>query len=154
MTTNIAGLVPVSTDLEEVSDVLAEVAIMSINDVLAACVQAGAAWDHPSWDGTESKMRFCQAKVTLPNEWVVSIGCCDTHYCANRDFDTWTLDIYGESKSPEEWFASPDAEIAIFKPDGSWYIPEGETPHPGNTWVGGWWDAARIWNVITYLSGR
>jgi hypothetical protein len=124
---------------------------MNIKDVLTWCEEQGFAWHHPRWEA-DSKDRRCQARVVVPNGWEVSIGCCDIHYCSWRDLDRYDIDIYGETKTADEWFTSPDAEIAIFRPDGSWYIPEGEDGEPGDSWVGGWWMASRIRDVIAYIA--
>ena len=122
---------------------------MTIADVLAECVAHGIAWEHPALD---NQTRYCHAQVTLTNGWIVSIGCCDFHYCDHRTLLSGITDIYGVRMTPEEWFSIDNAEIAIFRPDGSWYIPEGEEGAPGGTWVGGWWSAERIWSTITYLA--
>jgi hypothetical protein len=126
--------------------------VNTIGDLLALCDEHGIQWHHPEWgDGV---VRVCQARIVLPNKWEISLGCCDAHYCSWRDLHSYSIDVYGTSKPAAEWFSSPDAEIAIFRPDGSWYIPEEADAHPDdNTWVGGWWHAERILAVLIYIGG-
>jgi hypothetical protein len=57
--------------------------------------------------------------VHLPNGWVVSVAFGTNAHCSNYGPDDPSLDL----------FTSPDCEIALFCPDGSWF-----TPHGAQTW--------------------
>lgn len=52
------------------------------------------------------------ACIALPNGWTVSAGFGTRHYCRN----------YGPADAEIDIMAAPDCEVAIFRPDGSWFM--------------------------------
>jgi hypothetical protein len=125
---------------------------MTIGDLFTEVADAGITVEHAN--------RRCHTYIKPDNGWVVSVGYCPHHYCSNRDFSDLSIDHMGLAKTRDEWATSPDAEVAIFRPDGSWFIPEGaDDKHlsPGytpSTWVGGWWSAERARDLIFYIAAQ
>lgn len=56
--------------------------------------------------------------VFLPNGWIVSVGYGSGHDCSNRG-SWWPF-------SEEQALESHDCEVAIFRPDGSWFAPHAD----------------------------
>ena len=66
-------------------------------------------------------------RISFANGWAISVQWGLTNYCENYDSSLFSLN---EMKKPNEspCWASVNAEVAIFKPGGSWYrITEHDT---------------------------
>lgn len=87
----------------------------------------------------QDDLDMTNAKVTLPNQWVVSVQYGPGGYCENG------LHIPGDSEREARAFLWPrpdlapfttTAEVAIFTPDDQWFDPHDESD-PGDSMVWG-----------------
>lgn len=89
--------------------------------------------------GLDIEDRF---QVTMPNGWHVSAGFGNRHGGVSIGF----TDI----------FETDRVEIAIFKPDGDWYIPESanDVYHESarRTGVLSWQDSKQLFSIIDYIA--
>lgn len=73
--------------------------------------------------------RPSHALVELPNDWQISVTVSPTsastlgqRFATGMEQPISTMDVQGRSGSPEGWFdRASDAEVAILRPDGTWY---------------------------------
>jgi hypothetical protein len=85
--------------------------------------------------------RPSHAIVELPNDWQLSVTVSPTtastlgqRFAEGLEQQIETMDVQGRTGSPEGWFdRAPDAEVAILRPDGSWYHCESEPPDVSDT---------------------
>jgi hypothetical protein len=90
--------------------------------------------------------RPSHALVTLSSDWQVSVtvspgsgSSLGQRFADDREQPIATLDVLGCGGSPEGWFdRAHDAEVAIARPDGSWYHcevdPQGHDPDTPQPW--------------------
>src|SRR5215212_11275266 len=76
--------------------------------------------------------RPSHALITVPSDWQVSLtvgpGTASTlglRFAAGLEQPIATMDVLGRDGSPEGWFdRARVAEVAILRPDASWYVCE------------------------------
>ena len=88
--------------------------------------------------------------MIFENKWEISVQFGATHYCSNRDSDSW--------KESEHRRHSKTAEVAIFSPNGAWWSYDEDmnkvVKAPEDTYVNGWLTTNHVANIISIISKK
>lgn len=111
-------------------------------------------WDVLTSVGREVQVAYpyrpSHALVELPNDWQVSVTVSPTtastlgqRFAEGLEQPIEIMDVLGRNGSPEGWFdRAPDAEVAVLRPDGTWYHCENEPPAVRDI------DQPQIWRFV------
>ena len=88
--------------------------------------------------------------MTFENKWEISVQFGATHYCSNRNSDSW--------KESEHRRHSETAEVAIFSPNGAWWSYDEDLNEVGEqpdvNYVNGHLTTDQVANIIAIISKK
>lgn len=88
-------------------------------------------------------------QIKFENGWLISVQFGIVHYCSNKDYTVFDIDSY--LQQPKGNYDSPNAEIAVFSPDGNLVKPEG---FDGNDDVIGFCSPDDFFRIIQWVASR
>ena len=88
--------------------------------------------------------------MTFDNNWEISVQFGATHYCSNRNSDSW--------KESDHRRHSETAEVAIFSPNGSWWSYDEDLKQVGKpdseTYVNGYLTPDQVADIVRQVSQK